>query len=255
MQSPFPGMDPYLEDPALWPEFHRRLVETLRQLLAPGLIKRYRHRLGKRRYAGTEEPYLEVRQVADDRLVTLVDVVSLANKTTDVGRQAYLETRKMARDNGANLVEIDLLLQGKPLLICSRDGLPNWDYAVTLMRATQPERYELYTATLQKPLPVFRLPLARHDQDAVLDLQAAFTRCFEEGGYAERIDYRREPPMPLKEADGCWLDEMLKARRLRPFSHADIAVAAYYLWEHDGRPHGRDKEHWYKALAQLRRLS
>ena len=33
--------------------------------------------------------------------------------------------------------------------------------------------------------------------------------------------------------------------------HEDAAVAAYYIWEHEGRPHGRDKEHWYRALAQL----
>jgi Protein of unknown function (DUF2934) len=59
----------------------------------------------------------------------------------------------------------------------------------------------------------------------------------------------------LKEADCGWLQERLKIRGLRPFSHTDIAVAAYYLWEQEGRPHGRDKEHWYKALAQLQQVS
>ena len=39
------------------------------------------------------------------------------------------------------LVEIDLVLQGQPLWDYSRAGLPDWDYAVTVARATQPERY------------------------------------------------------------------------------------------------------------------
>ena len=26
MNSPFPGMDPYLEDPAIWMDFHERFI-------------------------------------------------------------------------------------------------------------------------------------------------------------------------------------------------------------------------------------
>ncbi|MBI3462877.1 MAG: DUF4058 family protein [Planctomycetes bacterium] len=37
MPSPFPGMDPYLENPAFWPDFHARFItywcDTLRELL------------------------------------------------------------------------------------------------------------------------------------------------------------------------------------------------------------------------------
>jgi hypothetical protein len=248
-------MDPYLEDPSLWLEFHRRLVQTLHLLLSPGLNARYRLSVGTRRYAANEEDYLEIRQT-DHRLITVLEVVSPANKTTAAGRRAYLEKRFHDRESGTDIVEIDLVLQGKPMLDYSREGLPDWDYAVTVTRARQPERYEIYTATLQKRLPRFRLPLAADDRDAVLDLQAAFRRCYAEGRYAERIDYRREPPVPLDEEDRRWLDELLKARgRREPFSHEEVAVAAYYLWEQEGQPHGRDKEHWQKALAQLQRMS
>ena len=30
-----------------------------------------------------------------------------------------------------------------------------------------------------------------------------------------------------------------------------VRVAAYYIWENDGRPFGKEAEHWAKALAQL----
>jgi hypothetical protein len=266
-------MDPYLEDPALWPEFHGRLVTALHRLLFSGLpVTRYESAVGRRLYAaGTaehREDYLEIRERADRRLVTLLDVVSPANKTTDAGRQAYLGQRRAAREGGAylgqrraareggaNLVEIDLVLQGRPTLDYSREGLPKFHYAVTVTRAVQPERYEIYTASLQKRLPRFRLPLARDDRDAVLDLQVAFTRCFDEGGYLTRIDYCREPPVPLGEGDGRWLDATLTAgglRQPRP-PQEEVALAAYYAWEREGRPRGRDLEHWNDALAQLRR--
>ena len=42
MRSPFPGMDPYLEDPSLWPSVHHLLIShigtTLNRLLPPGYV-------------------------------------------------------------------------------------------------------------------------------------------------------------------------------------------------------------------------
>jgi hypothetical protein len=34
-------------------------------------------------------------------------------------------------------------------------------------------------------------------------------------------------------------------------THEEIAVCAYLIWEKEGRPHGRDQEHWSQAEAQL----
>src|SRR5713226_3857865 len=123
MPSPFPGMDPCLEEENLWPVFQHQLVTCLYQILLPGLVDRYRARVAQRIYA-TEQPLftsiireehheelIEIRQRSDGRLVTLVDVVSPANKTTASGRTAYLEKRREGRNVGANLVEIDLVLQ------------------------------------------------------------------------------------------------------------------------------------------------
>lgn len=35
MECPFPGMDPYLEDPAIWPDFHDSLITMIRGQLQP----------------------------------------------------------------------------------------------------------------------------------------------------------------------------------------------------------------------------
>src|SRR2546430_2553264 len=109
MPSPFPGMDPYLEDEVLWPAFHHQLVLCLYQILTPGLVDRYRARIAHRSYVTEQalftsvlreehhEDFLEIRQRADNRLVTLLDVVSPVNKVTDAGRRTYLATRNEAR--------------------------------------------------------------------------------------------------------------------------------------------------------------
>jgi hypothetical protein len=220
-------MDPYLEDEKLWPAFQHQLVSCLYQILLPGLIDRYRARVGQRRYVTEQalftsvirdehtEEYIEIRQRSDGRLVTLVDVVSPTNKTTPEGRQAYLKKRTEAKTGGTSLVEIDLVLQGQPMLDYSREGLPEWDYAVTVTRSTQPERYEIYTATLQKRLPRFRLPLAADDRDTVLDLHAAFTRCYDQANFATKIDYLRDPATRISDDNRKWLGEVLKQHKLR----------------------------------------
>lgn len=261
--SPFPGMDPFLEDPSLWPDFQRGMILSIQEVLPPVLEGRYEAVNGQRTYraeapegaAEHREDFLEIRLRSDDRLITLIEVVSPANKTKATGREAYLSTRRSARERKPNLAEIDLVLQGRPLLDYSREGLPDWDYAVTVTRAAQPERYEIYTATLPKRLPRFRLPLGDNERDVVLDLPAIFTRCYAEGDFAARIDYASDPPAPLEEADARWLEELLaeKGFRGRPPSGGEIAVAAYALWEREGRPHGRDKEFWYRARTELRR--
>src|SRR5262249_40883183 len=227
MPSPFPGMDPYLEEERLWPAFQHHLVASLSQSLLPGLADRYRARIGQRNYVTEQvlftsiqreehpEEYVEIRQRSDGRLVTLLEVASPANKTTTTGRRVYLEKRDEGKKANANLVEVDLVLQGQPMLEYSRDGLPDWDYAVTVSRARQPERYEIYTATLQKKLPRFRLPLAADDRDHVLDLPIAFTKCYDQGDFSSFIDYEREPTTPLNDEDKQWVDEVLKQQGLR----------------------------------------
>ncbi len=227
MSCPFPGMDPYLEDPRLWGAFHHQLIASLYQILLPGLVDRYRARVQQRCYV-TEEPlftsvirqdrqeeFIEIRQRTDGKLVTLIDVASPANKVLPQGRAAYLETRRVARAANAGLVEIDLVLQGTPLLDYSRDGLPEWDYAVTVTRAPSPDRFEIYTATLAKRLPRFKVPLAPDDRDTVLDLQAAFLRTYDQGNFAAQIDYRQEPDVRLKPTDQQWMHAWLKQTKVR----------------------------------------
>ena len=49
MPSPFPGMNPYLESPGMWPDFHERLITALAaalaQPIAPGFYAKIEEQL------------------------------------------------------------------------------------------------------------------------------------------------------------------------------------------------------------------
>lgn len=48
----------------------------------------------------------------------------------------------------------------------------------------------------------------------------------------------------MSDADDPWID--------RDFEAA-VRDTAYFLWENDGRPHGREKEYWFAALDKCLR--
>jgi hypothetical protein len=41
MPSPFPGMNPYLEQPAIWPDFHHDMIGVIKELIAPQVAPNY----------------------------------------------------------------------------------------------------------------------------------------------------------------------------------------------------------------------
>jgi hypothetical protein len=55
MPSPFPGMDPYLEHPGMWPEVHHRLISAIADALEQTLSLDYRVAIEKRTYLSVPE--------------------------------------------------------------------------------------------------------------------------------------------------------------------------------------------------------
>lgn len=50
MPSPFPGMNPYLENSELWTKLHHLLIGILAETLNPQLLLKYRAAIEKRVY-------------------------------------------------------------------------------------------------------------------------------------------------------------------------------------------------------------
>jgi Protein of unknown function (DUF4058) len=59
MRSPFPGMNPYLEQPELWSAVHSRLIVAIANQLVDYISDRYRVEVEE-----VTERYLEIREVA-----------------------------------------------------------------------------------------------------------------------------------------------------------------------------------------------
>jgi hypothetical protein len=61
MPSPFPGMDPYLESPDIWPDVHHELISGIRNALTPRLRPHYVARVELRVYVtDQDDPGIEV---------------------------------------------------------------------------------------------------------------------------------------------------------------------------------------------------
>lgn len=56
LHSPFPGMDPYLEEPALWPGVHSRLINMLSDMLTEQVIPHFVVRIEERVYITDATP-------------------------------------------------------------------------------------------------------------------------------------------------------------------------------------------------------
>lgn len=154
---------------------------------------------------------------AGHRVVTAIEVLSPMNKAPGAGRTSYLRKRDELWEHGANLVEIDLLRAGEPTVRLSAEKLAkltNGHYLVAVTRQ-DPSRQEVYAVPLQKRLPTIAVPLSLEDRDVALDLQAALTRCWNEGPYPELLKYSEAPAGNFSESETRWCEDQLPQAGLR----------------------------------------
>lgn len=245
MSMIFPGMDPYLEHPDLWPGVHSRLVVYIADQLQPMLGSRYLAAVEERVYlegadreiipdvwlkrqslssGGTAlaeapangcevliAPDLEIHEsyiaildrATNQRIVTVIEVVSPSNKHPGPGRESYLSKQHEVRHSDAHLVEIDLLRDGPSVVAAPHHRLQrlgNYDYLVCVERAGQRGRFEIYRRSLRDQLPTVNIPLAGDDPDVQLQLQDAVAKVYTAGSYRDRIDYLK-PCVPQLSAE------------------------------------------------------
>ena len=144
-----------------------------------------------------EAPFLriEIRDVAERRLVTVVEILSPANKRGK-GFQKYVSKRADLLTTRTHLLELDLLRGGERIPLLGGD-LPPASYYTFLSRFTKRPYTEVWPMQLRAPLPTLPVPLLPPDNDIPLILQAAVDACFELVGYHEYLlDYSQPPPNP-----------------------------------------------------------
>ncbi len=155
---------------------------------------------------------IEIRDTANRKLVTAIEVLSQTNKRGN-GREEYLAKRQRILLSTAHLMEIDLLRAGERVPM--QQPLPPAPYFVFLSRVETRPLTEVWPIRLDQPLPVVPVPLLPDDADVPLDLQLAFTTVYDEMGYDLAVDYTRPPEVPLEGEAAAWAEERLRAVRMR----------------------------------------
>lgn len=243
MANPFPGMDPYLEGD-LWMSVHTDLCAEIARQLSPKIRPKYVALSTRRvvlaaetngeRYILTAQPptrtavtavataplvlptrfpepiphvSIEIRDVAQRRLVTCIEVLSPTNKRGS-GREEYAAKRFQVLSGNAHLVEVDLLRAG--MRFPTAEALPEAPYFVFISHDGRRHEVEVWPIALQQPLRTVPVPLLPEDAPATLDLQQALSVVYEIIGYDELIDYASPPPGPLTPAEAGWVEERLR---------------------------------------------
>ena len=253
MATPFPGMDPYLEHPVLWPSVHMRLIVALANQLGPRIRPHYvasveervfiegpdqqripdvwiqktrPERHGPMPSAGTatatplvvevdelevHEPYIAILdRYRDFRVVTVIEVVSPANKTAGPGRDAYQAKQREVRASECHLVEIDLLRRGRHVMSVPESHVAPakpFDYLICMNRWPARRRFEIYPWLLRDPLPVIDIPLADPDPDVPLSIHTALAQVYDEADYMLRVRYDQPCVPSLSPEDQQWAFE------------------------------------------------
>jgi len=266
MNSPFPGMDPYLE--RYWRGAHHRLVTYACDQLQTKLPQGFRADLEERVFveaAGGDdrivypdvhvvertrrgaadsgaaalaeggvavaaplvvhvesEPFtqgrIEIIDVSSGRrVITVIELLSPANKTPGEGQDLYLKKQRETLEARVSLVEIDFTRSGKRVMVLPPHRVPPSHrtlYQVCVRRGYRPSHVEVYRVPLQEPLPAIGIPLREKDQDVILELQPLITQAYLNGRHDD-IDYRADPDPPLDGADAAWADELLRSQGRR----------------------------------------
>ncbi len=260
----FPGMNPYLENPSLWPEVHAGLIGVLMRTLNRQIAPRYRAAMEQRAYLdvvtiivpdttvfeqttmaslpaavqpnSTYDPlgenstasastavlskpervslpvseevterYLEIRDPRNNRVVTVVEVLSPKNKAAGKGRTQYLAKRQKVLSSGSHFVEIDLLRGGEAM---PHSSTQSKHYQILVSRVEDRPIADRYGFNLSDPLPCFALPLDADATEPIIDLKALLTQVYDEALLDLAIDYSQLAVPSLKADDRDWLQAL-----------------------------------------------
>lgn len=155
--------------------------------------------------------YIEVRTRDEDRVVTVIETLSPANKAGS-GHKEYLAKRFALMYENVNLVELDLLVRGTRI---EMDGpVPEADFYAMISRGDQRPDCQVYSWNVTDPLPRIPIPLNHPDPDVFIELQDVFSTTFNRGPYDRLVRYDRPVGLALPKAKLEWVQEQVKARPL-----------------------------------------
>ncbi len=235
MANPFPGMNPYLEQPELWHQVYNRLIVAIADDLTPQIAPNYRVSIEERVYTSVDD--LLLVGIAD---VAVTDRQNSGTPLATVRRtepsrvkvpmpeevtERFLEVRSTQSKEVISIVEIlspknkrskegrstyenkrQRILASSTNLIeidllrlgepMSIVGAVDDSYRILISRAVDRPDADLYTFDLRTSIPAIPIPLRAREPEPVIDLQKLVNEIYDRARFDLAIDYSQ----PLKSA-------------------------------------------------------
>lgn len=158
--------------------------------------------------------YLKIKETRSGRVVTVIELISPANKEAGPDRDAFLSKRNDCLASKTNIVEIDLLHEGQRLP--AGDPPPASDYCVLVCRAIDFPKTALWPFSIRQPLPEIAVPLNPADGFLALSLKKCFDEAYDQGSYRKSVEYDTPPAVAMNANDREWAANVAASR----FRHA-----------------------------------
>jgi hypothetical protein len=213
-------MNPYLERETVWSDFHTEYCKAIKKALVPQVLPEFYVKFNEHIYVHEDAPvrvrltevleervpFLEIFDKEDNTLVTLIELLSSANKKKGANRDRFLAKRWQIIKSWVDYVKIDLLRGGPRLPM---EGMPPCDYYALVSRAAERPDVGLWPVSLRKPLPIVPIPLPAPKKEVRLALQELLQQAYDEAGYANYI-YSGPPTPRLRAADARWAKRFVR---------------------------------------------
>ncbi|MEM7534718.1 MAG: DUF4058 family protein [Chloroflexota bacterium] len=175
----------------------------------------------------TEQRFLEIRSVQTGELITVIELLSHANKRAGNQRDSYLEKRKSYLNADLNFVEIDLLRANKPMPYTEQlqpsttlamptslfGQRPSSHYRLFVHRRDHPSKAFIYAFNVRDAVPIFPLPLQEDDAEPAVDLGRILSELYDNARYKLIVDYTQSPSPELSQEDTAWAEKLLKTKQ------------------------------------------
>ena len=251
MHNPFPGMNPYLEQPGLWPQVHNRLIVAIADDITPQVAPRYRVAIEERVYASTEAmPLIGIADVAVTRrpaaaASTTTAVQAIAPRRVQVPlpmevTERFLAVRLVQTNEVVCVIEIlspankrsgdgrrayetkrQTVLGSATNLVeidLLRGGAgmavaepPQKTYSILVSASGDHPNAELYEFDLADAIPIFPVPLQPHDAVPVVNLQRLLNEVYTRARFDLAIDYHQPLQPALSNEEVAWVQSLVAA--------------------------------------------
>lgn len=248
MNNPFPGMNPYLEHPALWHQVHNRLIVAIADAITPQIAPKYRVSIEERIYTSVEDGLLvgiadiavanSENQVSNQTAATATKPIPVQVPVPAEVTERFLAVRLTQSGDIVCVIEVlspknkrsgigretyqtkrQKILQSQTNLIeidLLRGGEPmpvlaaiEAAYRILVSRGHRRPAADLYAFGLPEPLPTIPIPLLKGDAEPVVDLQAILNNIYTRARFDLSIDYAQPLKPSLSEAEDTWIQGVL----------------------------------------------